>query len=200
MKPRVSFPLLLLPALLFLTGSTKPLRAQASKEFKADMRLSGGSLPMNIDAKIFSGDKKLRMEINLMGLEQVMIMDLAKSEASLIMPAMRSYMSFTGGGSLPLPAPRIQAMDSADPCASTPRTSCRKIGPEAVNGYETEKWEFADGESKMTAWVSSSLGLPVKTEVAGLVTIELSNIVEGKQSDDLFTVPEGYQKIEMGDV
>ncbi len=77
----------------------------------------------------------------------------------------------------------------------------RYLGDESVNGRQTEKWEFSRSGSggaqiTMTRWYDPRLNNAVREEMAGGYVRELRNIQEGPQPDALFTVPEGYRKID----
>ncbi|OSM02099.1 hypothetical protein MAIT1_02186 [Magnetofaba australis IT-1] len=69
-------------------------------------------------------------------------------------------------------------------------------GVEQLNGRETEKWRLVtafNGKSReMTQWVDVKLRMPVKAEANGAVTLMVSDIKEGAQPAELFTLPADY--------
>jgi hypothetical protein len=75
----------------------------------------------------------------------------------------------------------------------------RMVGNESVNGRNTEKWEstsqLADG-SKQTAlqWYDPQLNTIIREQQVGGIIRDLVNIKPGDQSDELFSVPAGYQQ------
>lgn len=76
------------------------------------------------------------------------------------------------------------------------------VGPETVNGYETEKYETtvkAGGQSvKSFVWVAKKFGVPIKMlSQDGKFTMEYRNIKEGGVPDSVFEIPQGYQKMTM---
>ena len=181
-----------------LVGTDGYLRAQPPPQFKADMQMSGGR--NNMSGKIYLSSGKMRMEMAMpgQGRVQVMIADPAKSVVYMIMAEEKMYLEMRGGAMGPLAPPKVESMDPANPCANTGLTSCKKIGTETVNGYETEKWEFTQDGQKHTAWVSTKLRMPVKSVMANGPAVEFRNIVEGAQPANLFVVPDGYEKMDMG--
>ena len=77
----------------------------------------------------------------------------------------------------------------------------RMLKKEKVNGRDTEKWERSlsrpDGKSaKSYQWYDPELMIAIKEELSGDYVRELMNIKLSKQSKDLFSVPDGYKKIE----
>ena len=77
----------------------------------------------------------------------------------------------------------------------------KMLKKEKINGRNTEKWERSlsrpDGKnSKSYQWYDTGLKIAIKEELAGGYIRELKNIEVSKQSDDLFSVPVGYKKVE----
>ncbi|MBF0311670.1 MAG: hypothetical protein HQL56_19330 [Magnetococcales bacterium] len=70
-------------------------------------------------------------------------------------------------------------------------------GTESVAGRPTEKWEFQQTHQgktlTYTKWVDTALRLPVKVQSDKGVAYEITNIKEGPQAAELFTLPAGYQ-------
>jgi hypothetical protein len=76
--------------------------------------------------------------------------------------------------------------------------SCHKIGDDTVNGRSTVKYEgtSASGETG-TFWLDSKLRFPVKWQGKNNGG-EIRDIQEGTQPSNLFEVPAGYTKFDMG--
>lgn len=77
----------------------------------------------------------------------------------------------------------------------------KMIKKEKVNGRDTEKWERSlsrpDGKNaKSYQWYDPGLKIAIKEELSGGHVRELKNIKISKQSKNLFSVPDGYKKIE----
>lgn len=200
MKHRASFLLVILAALTLVFCARAPLQAQLATDFKADMKMSGAKLPMVIDARVYWSGSRMRMEMSMLGMDQVILSDPQRSELAMLIPASKTYFSLSTDGALPFPIPKPEPAGATDPCANTTRGSCKKLAGETISGFETEKWEFSDGANTITTWISPSLKVPVKTVIGDMMTIEFSNVVEGKQPEELFQIPGDFQKIDMGDL
>jgi hypothetical protein len=76
--------------------------------------------------------------------------------------------------------------------------TCRKIGDETVNGRSAVKYEgtSASGETS-TFWLDSKLKFPLKWQGKNN-SGEIRDIQEGAQPSNLFDVPAGYTKFDMG--
>src|SRR5262245_43032933 len=102
------------------------------------------------------------------------------------------------------PCPQWQAMakESArmlNPADAEGNWTCRRVGPETVNGRSTVKFEGVTpkGEHHF-GWIDPKLRFLVKSEGANGTGMELQNIKEGPQQASLFEVPAGFQKLDMG--
>jgi hypothetical protein len=76
------------------------------------------------------------------------------------------------------------------------------IGPDTVDGRKVEKWEMVTTMPKrppMRAfqWYDPALKLVIRQEFPGGFSTELKDIKVGKQPDDLFSIPAGYERISM---
>lgn len=77
----------------------------------------------------------------------------------------------------------------------------KMLKKEKINGRETEKWQRTlsrpDGKNAYSyQWYDPTLKIAIKEELPGGYVRELKNIKVSTQSDDLFSVPEGYTKVE----
>ena len=77
----------------------------------------------------------------------------------------------------------------------------KMLGKEKINGRNTEKWQRTmsrpDGQSvKSFQWYDTGLKIAIREELPGGYVRELKNIKISSQSGKLFSVPEGYTKIE----
>jgi len=76
------------------------------------------------------------------------------------------------------------------------------VGKETVDGRQTEKWKIVmtqpGGHSVTTSeWYDPELKIAVKQEFPGGMVSEIKDIRVGKQPDQMFSVPAGYQRISM---
>ena len=78
----------------------------------------------------------------------------------------------------------------------------RMVGKETVNGRSTEKWELTakgpDGNSMVSyQWYDPEINMNIREEGAGGYTRDIKNIKVGPQPKALFTVPDGYNEINL---
>ncbi len=158
-------------------------------EFSADVEqtANGRSMP----GKLYVKDQRMRLET--MG--SVTIVDSAQGKSWVLMPGVNAYLEMNNVGSLG------RGTMSEEQIAEFGKR--KLLGKETVNGYECDKYlvEPKDGsQGTFTQWVSEKLQFPVKFTSEGGgndVQFELTNIQEGPVEDSLFTIPSGYQKMEM---
>jgi hypothetical protein len=80
-------------------------------------------------------------------------------------------------------------------------TELRFIAEEEIEGRKVEKWEMVatmpnQPETRTFQWFDSELDLAVRQEFPGGMVSELTNIRVGKQPDELFNVPAGYERVD----
>jgi len=83
-----------------------------------------------------------------------------------------------------------------------------KLGSAVLNGRNTVKWRCSEPEDPemyeesggvVLLWIDKKLNIPVRMEEAdGKSYWELQNIREGKPAGDLFKLPAGYKKLDIG--
>lgn len=175
-------------------------------QFSADMTVhsNGGRRgPADMTGKFYFGGQKMRWDMNAEHGEVSMITDLAAKKSYTVMHEQKMYMEHDLNRPMgmmrgPKP-PDVRQYDPANPCANEPSTTCKKVGTETVNGRSCDKWEFTkDGKLDSTVWVDQKIHIPVKMVHADGTTFEMTNIKEGPQPANLFEVPSGYQKFDMG--
>jgi hypothetical protein len=76
------------------------------------------------------------------------------------------------------------------------------VGKETVNGRSTEKWELTakgpDGNTMVSyQWYDPKLNMNIREEGAGGYTRDIMNIKVGPQPKELFSVPDGYNEINL---
>jgi hypothetical protein len=76
------------------------------------------------------------------------------------------------------------------------------LGTETIDGREVEKWKIdisqPGGQSVSTfEWYDPDLKLALKQEYPGGMVSEIKNVRMGKQPDQLFGVPAGYERMSM---
>jgi hypothetical protein len=176
--------------------------AQMPQPFSADMSTTSSNGNANMKGKVFMSLPKMRMDISDPGQGQggkmSLIMDGDNKMAYMLMPDVHMYMEFPADAKSPMTQhmPNLQDFKS-DPCAGRPDVSCKKVGTETVNGRSCDKWEATDKTGKKeTFWIDQTLHFPIKSQTAGGITTEFTNIKEGAQDAALFKVPAGYRKFD----
>ena len=72
----------------------------------------------------------------------------------------------------------------------------RLVGQERINGRLADHWEITHlGAATEEHWEDVRLHVTLKSVQPGVSTYELTNVREGHQRDELFTIPEGYRQI-----
>jgi outer membrane lipoprotein-sorting protein len=176
---------------LILAGLFLSAGVAQGAEFSATMIAKSGG--QETEGKIFVKGDKIRNEMKAGGETQISIIRPDKKMMWLIMPAQKAYME------MPLNPQATGPMMIKKPEG---QVKMKLLGPETVNGYETEKYETSvkrrGQEVKEYIWLSKKLGMPIKMAAAdGSHLMEYRDIKEGGVPDDLFQPPQGYHKLQM---
>ena len=170
--------------------------------FSADMNMTTKGERGVMNGKLYAGQGKWRMDMQMQGQQAMMIFDASSQVGYMLMPAQKMYMEVHADRPGMGPRlPKAKPMDPSNPCADNPDMTCTKVGKEMVNGRSTDRWEFTskkDKDNTYTAWVDEKLHFPIKTQTSEGEGMELSNIQEGPQPASLFEIPSGYTKFDMG--
>jgi outer membrane lipoprotein-sorting protein len=161
---------------------------------------------VNMKGKVFMSLPKMRMDMSdtsqhqsgPFGGKMSMIVDGDSKMAYMLMPEAQMFMEFPADSKSPMMQrmPNLRDLNS-DPCAGRQDVSCKKLGTETVNGRSCDKWEATDKTGKKeTFWIDQKLHFPIKSQTAGGMTTEFTNIKEGAQDPALFKVPAGYRKFD----
>jgi len=80
-------------------------------------------------------------------------------------------------------------------------TELKLVAEEDLDGRKVEKWEMVatmpdQPETRSFQWFDPELDLAVKQEFPGGMVSELTNIRVGKQPDELFNIPAGYERVD----
>lgn len=188
--------------LLALLMAVATLAQLPPARFAADMKFT--SKNMSSTGKLYFGGSKVRMEMNAMGRQSIMITDRQRKVVYMLMPDQHMYMEMSTenagqrGAGRP-PAQDWHTYDPANPCASTPDTTCQQLGTGMADGRLCTKWLFTHKRgTTQTVWIDQKTGIPIRTEGSDGSLMELTNINQGPQSDSLFEIPAGYTKFDMG--
>ncbi len=174
---------------------------QAPSHFSANMLMHSQHGDMN--GKMFFAGNKVRMDMKTPGGSMSSITDTAAKKNYMVMHDQQMYMENDLNKPSPMARgprmPEVREFDPANPCANRPGITCKKVGPETVNGRACEKWEFSkDGKVSETNWIDKALRVPIKSVHEDGTSWEFQNLKEGAQPDSVFAIPAGYQKFDMG--
>ena len=158
-------------------------------EFSALMMVKDGVKTM--PGKIYVSDGKMRQEFVDEQGQTITIVRPDLKVVWVILPQQGSYMEIPL--TKKLPGQFIQIPPQA--------VGKRLVGPERVNGFETEKYEVSvpvgRGLEKQTYWVATKLGLPIKMECRERrFSLEYKSIREEKVPDQRFNLPPGIKKMD----
>ena len=143
--------------------------------------------------KVHSAAGKERMEMDMGGMQSVMILRPDKKVGWMLMPAQRMYME------LDLSKAKQQAGGSGPPDDVT----IEKVGVETVDGHPTTKYKMLmkDKSAGGFMWFTDD-GIPIKMDMLSKdgkqksrITMTLRNLEIGKQDASLFELPAGYAKM-----
>jgi outer membrane lipoprotein-sorting protein len=180
--------------------------AQAPQPFSADFSAASANGSVNMKGKFYVSSPKLRVEMADPGQHQggpfggkmTMIIDTDAKMTYMLMTEQKMYMEFPQDAKSPMAQNTLRPQDfKADPCAGREGVTCKKVGTETVNGRSCDKWEATgkNGE-KDTFWIDQKLHFPIKSQLAGGMTMQFTNIKEGAQDAALFKVPADFTKFD----
>ncbi|MHB8882500.1 MAG: DUF4412 domain-containing protein [Thermodesulfovibrionales bacterium] len=167
----------------------------AFKNYSADMETI--SPQGTFTSRIFTKDKKMRMESKMKGNSSITILRPDKKVIWMLMPDSKTYME------MPLDLSR-QDMQSL---LNDPNIKMDKepLGSEVVDRHPAKKYHITmttNGKKEKSGyiWEAADLGnLPVKYQSEDLkITTIWKNVKTGVVADSVFELPAGYKKMEMG--
>ena len=172
---------------------------QQPPQFKASVKMKDGSDGTASTGTMYFSGAKMRTELTSDGQNVIILVDPAAKTQYMLMPREKAYMQMPvgqGPGSMTITGPS----DPTNPCGSgSPNTDCVKGDKESVNGYDAIRWDYTSSSGVRTrAWISTKLRFPIKTQDDDGSSMEFTNIAEGPQPATLFSIPAGYQKMDMG--
>jgi hypothetical protein len=192
-------------SVLLLVLASSWAHAQKPQPFSADFSTTTPDGAKKT-GKWFFSSPKMRMDItmaqgggNPFGGNVSMIIDGSTHISYMLMPEQHMYMEMQATGDRD--AQGVRNLESlsrgGDPCVGNPRSTCKKVGAETVNGRSCDKWEMTDKNGhKSTAWIDQKLDAAVRLQEYDGTLTNFTNIKEGAQDASLFTVPPGYRKFD----
>lgn len=159
---------------------------------------------MDITGKMYQSGDKVRQEVSMGGMQQIIINRRDKKMVWMIMPAQKTYMEFNADD------PKMGKKEDFQNFWKNHDAKLEKIGKEDVNGVETTHSKVSiasatpDGHGfSGEVWLTKD-NVPMRMKTSptsgGEVVMELKNLKVGKQDPSLFEVPQGYNKMEMPDL
>ncbi len=173
-------------AVLFAASSAFAVEFSADtiSTFQGDKQLKG---------KLFFKTDRFRMEMKPRNdMSMIIITRLDKKVAWNLMPETKMYME------IPFDMKNKPKIDEK----YEGEIERKEVGRETIDGHPTIKYlityKVDNDKHQVYQWLASDIKMPVKTTaVDGSWSQELKNIKMGAQSDSLFEIPGGYQKMQM---
>jgi hypothetical protein len=177
--------------------------AAAQADFSAD--IVNAKAPSPFPTKIFATKGKLRFQQQDRSGNptSIMLVDLKALTSVVLIPQQHLYVKESKPQIPGQGVAFFQPADVANACAAWRKIGelegkCRKVGNDVVDGRDTLKYENV-GADKTTndIWIDLKLHFPIKWE-GPVGSRELRNIREAPQPAELFAIPAGYKKRNLG--
>lgn len=167
--------------------------SQVTAPFRAEARMSAEG--EQVDSVIYFDDGRIREELQAEGQTVVMLYRHGGSKAQMLMPQ-GMYMEFDLG---------TEQNEQVEEYRLIERT---KVGRETVNGFDTTRYRVIyggpDGRYEGDAWFTDD-NIGVRCDMTATtegdstrVLFEITQLDLGPQADQLFEIPAGYQKFDVG--
>jgi hypothetical protein len=157
-------------------------------EFSADVinKANGQTAPAS---KMYMKNKKVRWDSKAGENYTIVRQDLNISW--VVMPKQKTYVEMKSNKPEQIPQEKMKG-----------EISRRLIGSETIDSHPTKKYEVTYNSGKQVVksyqWIATDLNFPIKMTAADESwSMEYKNIKIGSQSDSLFEIPKGYQKMAM---
>jgi hypothetical protein len=173
---------------LVISGQTSATTLPApSVEYSADRLIETSS--GTFTGKVFSAKDKERAEMNMGGMQSVMILRRDKQLGWMLMPAQKMYMTMDFA--------KAQQQSGAAP---NDQVEITEAGTETIEGSSAKKYKMLmkDGSGGGFIWITDQ-GIPVKMDMLSKsggeksrMTVTLKNLKVGSQDAQLFDLPAGF--------
>lgn len=135
----------------------------AAVEFSADT-LQTDPKNNQRSGRIYVGKQRIRSEMQQNGQPVVSIIDTDQKITWVLYPQQRSYIEYSGGGSMP-------DTESGSPCEGIPGAECRRLGEEQIQGRPAVKWSVTvpgqGGTVQSTQWIGKQRSILLRQEIQG---------------------------------
>ena len=158
-----------------------------SVEYSADRVIETSQGTFN--GKVYSTKDKERAEMNMSGMQSVMILRRDKQLGWMLMPMQKMYMTMDFA--------KAQQQSGAAP---NDQVEITEVGTETVEGVSAKKFKMLmkDGSGGGFIWITEQ-GVPVKMDMLSKgggeksrMTVTLKNLKVGAQDAQMFELPSGY--------
>lgn len=195
MPTRLFLPLVVVGATLLVAGTAAAGEERLAVEYSADQVIEAQDAAMK--GRVYYTPTKERRDMNQDGTNMIMIMRHDKKVSWMVMPEEKMYMEMAM-------KPSAEKTDlSAYKIEQTP------MGQETVNGQSLNKSKIVmthSSGSKMGGFMwTTKEGIMAKIDTISVekgskdrFKMEQTNIKVGKQPADLFEIPRGVEKMDMG--
>lgn len=159
-----------------------------AKQMSFDMVMtsSGQGQSMNTSGKMYISDKKVRMEMETMGMKMITITN-AQGEVYMYNPEAKTAMKITSPQSAAeLPSDWANEVDAM--------SKLKVVGEEKKDGYDCLVVTATEGTDTTKMWLRKDIGMPVRIEQTvsqSQVVMEYKNYKIGPQENSLFEIPAG---------
>jgi Domain of unknown function (DUF4412) len=195
MATRIWMPLAIAGAALLLAGTAAAVEEKLNVEYSADQVIEAEDGAMK--SRLYYTPTKERREMNQGGQNMIMITRHDKKVAWTVMPEEKMYME----------APMKPSTDKTD--MSAYKIEQTPMGQEMVNGQSLNKSKIVmthSSGSKMGGFMwTTKEGIMAKIDAISVekgskdrFKMEQTNIKIGKQPADIFELPRGVEKMDMG--
>ena len=197
MATRMWLPLAIVGASLLLAGTAAAVEEKLNVEYSADQVIEAEEVAMK--GRVFHTPTKERREMNQGGQNMIIIMRHDKKVSWTVMPEEHIYME----AAMKPSADKDKTDMSAYKIEQTP------VGQEMLNGVNMNKSKIImthNSGSKMGGFMwTTKEGIMAKIDAIAVekgskdrFKMEQTNIKVGKQPADLFELPRGVEKMDMG--
>jgi hypothetical protein len=171
----------------FVGQSSATTLPAPSVEYSADRVIETTSGTFN--GKVFSSKDKERAEMNMGGMQSVMILRRDKQLGWMLMPAQKMYMTMDFA--------KAQQQSGAAP---NDQIEITEVGTESIEGFSVKQYKMLmkDGSGGGFIWVTEQ-GIPMKMDMLSKsggeksrMTVTLKNLKIGSQDAQLFDLPSGF--------
>lgn len=210
-------------SVIFLVSAFISVNAQDKFEGKVKFRMD--SPDGNMDMTYFSNGDNVRINVEGEGVEGTMSMILSGKKMMVLMPAQQMYMEFSSDF---MNQKHEEEMDDSEQKIKPEDFPKFKTGEtKVISGYKCDQYKFTEQDEEVEVWATDELGnfffienpmsgeegvqsmfngtgffplLIISKDKSGgrEFKMEATSVEKMSVSSDMFSVPSGYKKFDMG--